>query len=196
VRLHRLGAPGVAWVAVAAVLLLGSLLAWPAPHEAWLWRRDTPAQVWRWWSAALVHRNALHLGANLAGLALVGVLGVAVRLPWQAAAAWALAWPLTHLGLWLAETPNRYGGLSGVLHAGIAIAAVFMTCTANRRQRLLGIAIAFGLVAKLATESPWVAAVHPSSYWGFPVVVGAHAAGALAGLLISLAALVARRFPR
>ncbi len=185
--------PAFAWVALASVLFVGSLLAWFAPPEAWLWRRDAPGEAWRWWSAAFVHRSGLHLASNLAGLVLVAMLGAATRLPWQAAAAWALAWPLTHAGLWLAESPNGYGGLSGVLHAGLAVAAVFMITAPVRGHRLLGAAMALGLAAKLAIESPWEAAVRPSAYWGFPVVVAAHAAGALAGLLVALAFQAGRR---
>src|SRR5574343_827235 len=95
-----------------------AVLGW-SPSLAW-------EEPWRWWSAAWVHLSPRHLAANLVGLALVALLGTAVRAGWRAAAAWALAWPLTH-GLLLAQPAlARYGGLSGVLHAGVAVAALHL----------------------------------------------------------------------
>lgn len=140
-----------------------------------------------------MHLNGLHLVANLAGVAFVAALGAGARLPWQAATAWAIAWPLTQAGLWLAGSPSRYGGLSGVLHAGVAVAASFMICGTERHQRLLGIGVALGLAAKITVEAPWLAAVRPSPWWGFPVVVGAHFSGALAGLVVAMASLGLQR---
>ncbi|MFN3417592.1 MAG: rhombosortase [Caldimonas sp.] len=189
---RRLSAPGAAWAALAAVAALGSLLAAGAglagapAHESLAWLRSAPGQVWRCWTAAFVHLGAAHLGANLAGSALLGLLGWQARLPVSAAVAWALAWPFTHALLWLAAQPDRYLGLSGVLHAGVAVAAVMLLGRPGGGWRGLGGGLALGLTAKLALEAPWKGAVQVSPDWPFPVAVGAHAAGAVAGILCAI----------
>lgn len=190
--LRRLSEPGAAWAALAAVAALGCVLAaaagWAgAPaHESLAWLRSAPGQVWRCWSAAFVHLGAAHLGANLAGCILLGLLGWQARLSVSATLAWAAAWPLTHALLWLAAQPDRYLGLSGVLHAGVAVGAVMLLERPGGGWRGLGAALALGLAAKLALEAPWQGAVQVSPDWPFPVAVGAHAAGAAAGALCAV----------
>ncbi len=193
-RVQRLTRPGRAWLLLAGVLLvlsLGHALA-GADLDAWAWRRELPGQAWRWWTAALVHWNTLHLLANLAGTAAVAWLGWAARLPAGAALAWLLAWPLTQVLLWLADAPARYAGLSGVLHAGVAVAAVHLLLQAAA-MRWIGGALAVGLLLKITSEAPWHAAVVASTDWGFPVAVAAHACGAVAGLVVAAAGVLAIR---
>jgi rhomboid family GlyGly-CTERM serine protease len=173
-----------AWLAVAALLLLPALalfgqalgprlLAW----EPALWMTEP----WRWWSAAWIHLSPLHLGANGAGAALVAALGVAARVPPRAALAWALAWPATQLGLLAMPDITGYGGLSGVLHAGVAVVAVVLVRRSGQGERRVGLAIAAVLTLKLLIEAPWRAAViHPVG-WDIAVAPLAHASGALAG---------------
>lgn len=201
--LRGLNAPGAAWAALAALaagvsLLVAFMALAGLPAQPFLaWQRDAPAEFWRCWSAAFVHLGAAHLGANLAGAGLLGLLGWQARLPRAAAGAWALAWPLTHALLWLAAQPDRYLGLSGVLHAGVAVAAVMLLARPGTGWRGLGFALGLGLLAKLALEAPWRGAVQVSADWGFPVAVGAHAAGAAAGaacaaILLAISARSAR----
>ena len=189
-----------AWVAVGALLLLPALaiqgqatapqvLAWD-PAAGW-------TQAWRAWSAAWVHLSALHLAANAAGALLVIALGVAARVPPRAALAWAMAWPLTQLGLLAVPGVGRYGGLSGVLHAGVAVVAVTLAMRPGpmerRVERRLGLAIGAALALKLLFETPWRAAVVQPAGWDIAVAPVAHVSGALAGAL--LAALLLRRAP-
>jgi rhomboid family GlyGly-CTERM serine protease len=173
-----------AWLAVAALLLLPALalfgqalgprqLAW----EPSLWM----AEPWRWWSAAWIHLSPLHLGANGAGAVLVASLGVAARVPQRAALAWALAWPATQLGLLAMPDITGYGGLSGVLHAGVAVVAVVLVRRTGRGERRVGLAIAAVLTLKLLIEAPWRAAVTHPVGWDIAVAPLAHASGALAG---------------
>jgi hypothetical protein len=97
------------------------------------------------------------------------------------ALAWFAAWPLTHLSLLLRPELAHYGGLSGVLHAGVAVAAVWLLVRQRGRRRLIGTAIAAGLLAKIALESPWGPVLRQGAGWDIKVVPLAHAAGALAG---------------
>lgn len=174
------------------------LAAWPLwqlvwPRQTLDWQPAlAAAQPWRWFTAAAVHYSALHLAANLAGLALVGALGAAARVPLQAVAAWALAWPLTHLALWIEPALLHYGGLSGVLHAGVAVTAADLLFNGGRRtadpaaaprDRWIGGAILAVLFVKLALETPWGEPLRRVDGWDIAVAPLAHACGTAAGLL-------------
>lgn len=180
-----------AWLGVGLLLVLPSMLIAPHAGLARLALAWVPGLVWsepwRWWSAAWVHLSTRHLLANLAGAALVLLLGWVARLPREAAWAWALAWPLTHLGLLLAPDLLRYGGLSGVLHAGVAVAAVaLLQEAAQRRDRVLGALLLAGLCAKLLGERAWAQTLVTPPGWDIAVAPLAHASGALSGALAAL----------
>jgi len=111
------------WCAVGGLLLAGTGLFATADATRWDWQPALAlAEPWRWWTAAFVHWSRLHLVANLTGLLVVMALGWAARLPAVSAVAWFIAWPLTQLGLLLRPELTHFGGLSGVLHAGVAVA--------------------------------------------------------------------------
>jgi hypothetical protein len=122
-------------------------------------------------------------------VALAGVFGVAALVPARMAWAWLAAWPLTHLGLALRPELAHYGGLSGVVHAGVAIVIVFVLVTGNRRQCLVGAAVLVGFTAKLLSEAPWGAALRHPVGWDIAVAPLAHASGALAGAVCAALAL-------
>jgi rhomboid family GlyGly-CTERM serine protease len=192
----RLTAPGAAWVVLAAALAAASVVAAWLPALALDWQPALAlGEPWRWWTAAFVHWSPRHLGANLLGAALVAALGAAARLPPSAALAWAIAWPLTHLALLLQPALLRYGGLSGVLHAGVAIAALQLLRRGHGRHRLVGGAVLAGLALKLLLEAPWGAPLRHPPGWDIAVAPLAHASGATAGALVwlLLAALQRRR---
>lgn len=180
----RLNEPGRAWAALAVALGAGALLGLLVPAPEWDWQPSKAAEPWRWWTAAFVHLNGLHLAGNLLGLALVAAVGMVGRLPQRAALAWALAWPLAHGVLLLRPEVTHYAGLSGVLHAGVAVAVTWLVLEGRRRR--VAMAIGAGLVAKLLLEQPWGAPVTVSATLGIPVVPMAHAGGALVGLLLTL----------
>ena len=172
--------PGWAWCAVAAVLALGAALAQGRPAAAIDWQPGLAAsQPWRAFSAAFVHYSALHLAANAAGLVLVAALGAAARAPGRLALAWLAAWPLTQLGLLAQPELTHYGGLSGVIHAGVAIIGLYLA-TAGRR--LLGGAILGVLLAKVLSETPWGAPLRHPAGWGIAIAPLAHASGLAAGM--------------
>lgn len=172
----------------------GSLLAWWAPAALLDWQpARAAAQPWRLVTAAWVHWSGWHLGANLAGTAVVALLGVAARLPARAAVALALAWPLAHAGLWIEPALAHYGGASGVLHAAVAIAAAWLLAgRADRRARRVGAGIAAGLVLKVLLEEPWAGPLASARAWDIAVAPIAHASGALAGAATALVALALR----
>lgn len=179
----------VLWGLLAAVLALSAWLLRGFDPTAIDWQ---PAwvgrQPWRAWSAVFVHYSALHLWANVAGTLLVGALGWAAQLPLRSTLAWCAAWPLTQLGLLVQPALLHYGGLSGVLHAGVAIVAVHLLFVGNTTQRRIGVAVLVVLVAKVCSEAPWRGPLRYPSGWDIAVAPLAHASGVLAGALCSVLA--------
>jgi rhomboid family GlyGly-CTERM serine protease len=172
---------------VTVALLAGSLLALllPAPWLDWQPERAW-MQPWRAVTAAWVHWSEQHLGANLLAAAVVGAYGLAAQVPRAHALAWLAAWPLTHVGLLLNPDLLHYGGMSGVLHAGVAIVCLHLLVQGSGRQRWVGAGVSLGLVVKLLREEPWGPALQRSADWDIAVAPLAHSTGALAGLLCAL----------
>jgi len=187
--------PATAWVGVAVVLAAAALLGWRLPPERLDWQPALAlGQPWRAWTAVGVHYSPAHLIGNLAGVALTGLCGWAVRVPARLAGAWLAAWPLTQFALLVRPDLLHYGGLSGVVHAGVAALVVWVLTTARTRaQRWVGGALAFGLLVKLVSESPWGPPLRHSEAWDIAVAPVAHATGVLAGVVCAVIALVLPR---
>ena len=186
-----LARPGVLWLLTSAALALAALLGWWADDNArldWQPQRAWP-EAWRWWSAALVHWSPLHLGANLLATALVAAYGWAARVPRAVALGWLASWPFTHLALLAKPELAHYGGLSGVLHAGVAATSLWLVLRGHAAQRTVGWLMLIGQSAKLLFEEPWGAAIHEPSELDVAVAPLAHASGSLAGALCTLLAL-------
>ena len=146
------------------------------------------AEPWRAWTAVFVHLSDRHLVANLAGSVAVAAWGAVARLPARSVVAWLIAWPLVQWGLLVQPELRHYGGLSGVLHAGVAVVAVHLACCGTRVQRRIAAAVLAVLVAKLLTESPWAGAVSHPPGWDIAIAPGAHVSGVMAGAIVSLLA--------
>lgn len=182
---------------------MATLALWAlAPHargalaETLVWRPELAwQQPWRWIGAALLHLSLLHLLANLAGLGLVAALGRAAGCGGRATLAWALAWPLTQGALLLQPALARYAGLSGVLHAAVAVAVVQLLRGPRGPARSIGAALGLGLAAKLLLEAPWAGPLRQVPGWDIAIAPAAHAAGAVAGMLCALALGVGRVSP-
>lgn len=183
-------APGARpWLALAAGFASAAGLLWFAPRAALDWQPALAlSQPWRAWSAAFVHWSAWHLMANAAGCAVIGALGVVARVPLRASLAWLAAWPLTHAALALQPRLTSYGGLSGVLHAGVAIAAWHLVRHDRGTRRTIGALVLAGLWLKLLLEQPWLGPTQTVPGWDFPLAPLAHASGAAAGLLCAVTA--------
>lgn len=182
-----------AWVGLAALLCAlagGVALATPElPPTAIDWQPGLALlEPWRAFSAAALHYSTLHLGANLVGCGLVAALGVTAQVPRHMAWAWFVAWPLTQFGLLLQPALLHFGGLSGVLHAGVAVAAMHLLLTAAGRRRALGAAVLIGVGIKVVGEAPWGEPLRHLPEWDIAVAPLAHATGLAAGVLCALLA--------
>lgn len=191
-----------------------------ATRAALGWERARAlTEPWRAWTAAWVHLGSAHLAGNLLACIAVGAYGQfgawAVRAgprtrgrgqegsaleppgddgvtpAWTLA--WFAAWPLTHLLLGAEPRVTGYAGLSGVLHAGVAVATLGLLVQGRGRSRGLGVAVLTGLVVKLVLEQAWRAPVQVLPDGDMPVAVAAHAAGAWAGFTCAAGALLIRR---
>ena len=177
----RRGGGAAAWLGVSTLLGGLGVLGGTLPPEMLDWQPTLAlAQPWRSFSAVAVHYSDAHLRVNLVGAGIVAALGWTVRITPRCCVAWLAAWPLTHIGLLLDLQLTHYGGLSGVLHAGVAIAALHTMRSAHSRQRRIGAAIGVGLLLKVALEFPW--APHAHAGLGITVAPLAHLSGLLAGL--------------
>lgn len=173
-----------------AALALGSVLGFAADRTLLDWQpqRAWP-EAWRWWSAALVHFTPLHLGLNLLATALVAAYGWAARVPAVVALAWVASWPFTHLALLAKPELAHYGGLSGILHGGVAATTLWLIVRGDGAQRVVGWLMLIGQGVKLLLEQPWGAALHPPGEVDVAVAPLAHASGSIVGALLALAVL-------
>lgn len=180
--------PGLPWAGLCAAAALGALLARAVDPALLRWQPELAfGQPWRLVTAAWVHLSDRHLAANLAGTVVVAALGRAAGCDCRAAAAWALAWPLTQLGLLAQPALSAYGGLSGVLHAAVAVAAWQLLRAERGLRQAVGGAVAAGLLAKLLLEASWQGPLRTPPGWDIAIAPAAHASGALAGWLCALA---------
>lgn len=176
------------WLLLCAVAAAGALLAQTIDPARLRWQPELAwSEPWRLISAAWVHLSPLHLAANLLGTALVAALGTVAGCGRRAAIAWALAWPLSHAALLLQPSLTGYGGLSGLMHAGVAV-AICQLLRAERGQRQgIGAALLAGLLIKLWLEAPWQGGpLRQLPGWDIAIAPLAHSTGALAGGLCAL----------
>ena len=150
-------------------------------------------QPWRCWSAAWVHWSEGHRWANIVGTVLVGALGWRAHCDRLDTLAWFVAWPLTQLGLLLQPALAHYGGLSGVLHAGVVVASVSLLQRERGLRRALGASILLAVALKIGLEHPWQGVLHKVAGWDIAIAPGAHLSGALMGSCCALAATFWRR---
>jgi membrane associated rhomboid family serine protease len=174
------------WVGFCALLGLAALIGQGIEPEHLDWQpRLAPAEPWRAFTAIAVHYGRLHLAANLAGTVLVAALGVAAAVPRRSTWAWIVAWPLVQLGLLARPDLLHYGGLSGLLHAGVAVVGVHLVMAHAGVRRTIGLVLLAGLLAKAATESPWGPALRHAAGWDIATAPFAHVSGIFFGMLCS-----------
>jgi len=128
---------GVAWVLLSALLCAGAVVVTAmsaADASALAWESALGLrEPWRLWTCAWVHWSTAHLLVNVLGGLVVAFVGWRARLPLAASIAWFGAWPLTQVlvaalgGERLVAAMPSYGGLSGVLHAGVIVLGLSLT---------------------------------------------------------------------
>lgn len=176
---------GTAWILLAALLGVGAVVVTSISAEGGAALATAPLanaldwqaalglrEPWRLWTSAWVHWSVAHLLVNAVGAIVVAFVGWRARLPAAAALAWFLAWPATQLAMAalddyrLAATMPHYGGLSGVLHAGVVVLGLSLAWPAMRARGRPPAALSrmdTGFVATRApaiehsriTEGPW-----------------------------------------
>jgi rhomboid family GlyGly-CTERM serine protease len=137
-------------------------------------------QIWRLWSAHMVHLGWEHYFLNAAGLLLVWLLfrqTASIR-------AWSghflFAGLAVSLGLlWFNPGLEWYVGLSGILHA-LFIAGVLAEV---RRDVALSVLVLLGFAAKIIFEQIYGPLPGSEQSAGGPVVVDAHLYGTVAGCI-------------
>jgi rhomboid family GlyGly-CTERM serine protease len=180
--------PGVAWCSGAFLMFVGTLVAWYLPHTALDWQPSRVVEVWRWWSAAFVHFSGQHMSANIGAVLLVALFGWTARVPLRSSVAWCLlAWPLTHVLLLMQPALLHYGGLSGLMHTGVAVVCVHLVFVGTRGQKFVGAALFVGMAVKIWSESPFGQTLREMPEWEIAVAPFAHFAGVLAGTVCSAA---------
>ena len=152
-------------------------------------------QPWRLWTAAFVHWSFAHLAINLLACVALVAWGNAAGLSSRQTWAWVFAWPLTHLLLAGVAPLERYGGLSGVLHAGVAVGAWTLACHRRGQERVVGYLVLTGLLTKQMVETPLLTfgqgaepmvRLLPGAN-NFHVAAYAHWSGIVAGLVCAAA---------
>jgi len=181
------------WWLLAVVLAGGTMLVAGDDSRQLDWQPGLAAlQPWRCWSAAWVHWSDGHRWANVAGTALVAALGWRAGCDRLDALAWFAAWPLTQLGLLLQPALAHYGGLSGVLHAGVTVAAMSLLQREHGWRRALGAVILGAVLLKIGLEQPWRGALQRTPGWDIAIAPAAHLSGAAMGLGCGAVASVVR----
>jgi rhomboid family GlyGly-CTERM serine protease len=170
-------------LSLAAWALLASGAA-QLPAETLAWQ-GLLAAPWRLWTSAFAHWTPWHLEMNLAGCAVLALVGWRARLDARDTAATWVALLLAPLGLLLRPDLGGYAGLSGALHAATAVIAYALLRRAGR-ERAVGLGIALGLALKIALEQPWGPALQTVPGLDFPLAPWAHLSGVVAGLVASL----------
>ena len=184
---HTRNSHSNAWLTLTAFYLLSSLIAWPlnlAYHHAIDWQPTLAfSQPWRAFSAAFVHYSPMHLAANIVGALLVGAFGWAAQAPHRLTVAWLIAWPLTQFGLLVQPSLLHYGGLSGLLHAGVVIVSLHLIFQGSLAQRKVGGATLLVVLFKVLSEAPWKGPLSHPAEWDIAVAPMAHATGVVAGVV-------------
>lgn len=153
----------------------------------WIWHHEHwAATPWTLWTAAFVHLSPAHALVNLIAMACLLALSRIWGLGLATLGACLAAWPLSIAALAVWPGVGTYVGLSGPLHGAAVVLVLHRLHAVRPRLRPEGIgalALALGLLAKLAWEAAWRQPVVWSADWGFPVVYAAHLSGAVAGAL-------------
>ncbi|WP_111657229.1 rhombosortase [Isoalcanivorax indicus] len=177
---------------VALLAVLGLLHGWVNPWLNYEGEAILGGQLWRLWSAHLVHLNLWHLAMNLGGFVLCAYFFPDVYSR-ERFLAWLVFSPLfiSLVMLVVDQTPGTYVGLSGALHGWLVMALLL-----GFRQHPWIHALVLALLAgRLIYEQlPGYDVNYLQGWIDGSVYVNAHLYGAVSGVLLaSGAGLLGRR---
>lgn len=184
----------IVFMLLSALIILGLAALSSTANPALQYQRSALEhwQLWRLFSAHLVHLNLTHATLNLAGLWLI-IFWVGSD---RSRASWCLAGPLIGLGISLAlyiGQPNisYYLGLSGVLH-GLLVFGLAPMCLQKQPAGWAGL---IAVSIKLCYEQiiPGGNSATEVLIAG-PVVSIAHVYGALSGALLAFIWMLGRKW--
>lgn len=180
------------WLSLCLLHAVASMLVWWAGEplvQLLMWRSDNWMQrPWTLWSTAWVHINTPHLIGNQLAVGALAVMTWLLRPAGLVAGAWLFAWPVSVLVLPWWPHIGYYAGLSGLIHAGVAVMAVHLLSgnAGVPMARRWGLLLFVGLTAKLVLEHPWNRPVIWDDGLGISIVTGAHLSGALVGAISAM----------
>ncbi len=173
---------------LAPVPLAQPSTTWPASAQLWVMHPSAGwhQPVWTWWTTAWLHGSDLHLQRNLLGAGMVLLLGSTPDARASQALAWLLAWPLTHLLMLCQSGLSSYIGLSGALHAGLAVWCIHqITQTDTAGFKWAGWAVLTGVIFKVFMENPWQHQLIQPMGSDITVAPWAHLSGLVSGVLMA-----------
>ena len=104
-------------------------------------------------------------------------------MPLHGVIAWLLALPLTQMGLLARPDLPHYGGLSGVLHAGVAVVCWQLIVHGRGARRTIGALTLLIVALKVVSEAPWGPALRHPAGWDIATAPFAHASGLVVGVI-------------
>lgn len=180
------------WLALCVLHAVASMLVWwagDAVAQVLHWRADSwTARPWTLWTTAWVHLNTPHLISNQLAVGALAAMAWLLRPGLPSSLAWLLAWPLTTLVLPWWPHIGHYAGLSGVVHAAVAVVAVHLLGRMLRVPKAArwGGMLLVGLLVKLGVEGGWSRPVVWDDNSAMSIVQAAHLCGAVAGAVLAL----------
>ncbi|MEN9843064.1 MAG: hypothetical protein RLZZ612_893 [Pseudomonadota bacterium] len=180
------------WLWLCVLHGFSSMLVWwagDASSQLLTWRSgESWSRPWTWWTSAWVHLHTPHLIGNQMVIGAFAAWAWLVRPDRPAAVAWFLSWPIATVALNLWPQIGYCVGASGVLHAGVAIMAVFMILGHFQRgsEQAWGWILLIGLGFKVWSEQAWHTPVVWDSGANLSIVSAVHLTGALSGMALAL----------
>ena len=183
------------WLSLCVLHAVASMLVWWMGERlaAWMiWRaEDWDDRPWSLWTSAWVHMNTQHLISNQLAVGALAAMAWVLKPGLRASLAWLLTWPVIPLMLPYWPHIGYYAGLSGLIHAAVAVVGVYLVAgrTTVPMARRWGGMLLLGLVTKLLIERAWHWPVVWSDNLGISVVQASHLVGAVAGAVAAFAVL-------
>jgi hypothetical protein len=178
------------WLSLCVAHAVGSMLVWwmgDRLSAVLIWRADDWFErPWSLWTSAWVHMNTQHLISNQLAVGALAAMAWVLKPGLRASAAWLAVWPLVPLVLPMWPHIGYYAGLSGLIHAAVAVVGVYLLAGRSgvRVARRWGLMLLLGVAAKLLFERSWQWPVVWSDSLGISVVQSAHLVGAAAGAVL------------